>query len=156
MEINTSDAKTREEALHIIINKMNKAFCIPIAYKLDQSGCSCCLSEYFYLICMMKNEYKIFSYNGYIKHKKTCAIIRCSCNEPFVWKNINPIEEKLENFKNLEYFESFISIIKNDTWVYDLKIFIEQQQENKSIYEYNEDKEEDNYENLKNHKFYFN
>ena len=50
--LNTSNAKTRDEALNIIITQMNNSSLYkPIAYKLDESGCSCCRSEYFNLIC---------------------------------------------------------------------------------------------------------
>ena len=151
--LNTSNAKTRDEALNIIITQMNNSSLYkPIAYKLDESGCSCCRSEYFNLICKIWDEYKIFSYDGYIKHANTCALIRCSCDQPFIWKNINPIEQKYENFVSIE--ETFTSI-KNDKWYDDLKYFFEQQKENKAIYKYNEDEDEETNLSEKNYSFYF-
>jgi hypothetical protein len=161
--LNTSNAKTRDQALNIIIKQMtNSLLYIPLAYKLDGSGCSCCFSEYFYLICKVKNEYKILFYDSYIKHSKNCAIIRCTCNEPFIWNNINPEERKYEDFSSIN--ETFTSI-NDDSWYNDFTYFIEQQQENKNIYEYNEDEDDasDKYEyeyiktdiTKKNYSFYF-
>lgn len=148
--LNTSNAKTREEALNIIIKQTNNSLYKPIAYKLDESGCSCCRSEYFDLICKIGDEYKIFSYNGYIKHLNSCAIIRCSCDEPFIWKNINPKEQCYENFVSIS--ETFTSI-KDNTWYDDYKYFFEQQEENKAICKYNEEEETNLSE--KNYAFYF-
>ena len=124
----------------------------PLAYRLDESGCSCCRSEYFDLICKVENEYKILSYNGYIKHSNDCAIVRCSCYQPFTWKNINPKQQKYEDF-DLSIFETFTSV-KDDTWYNDFKYFFEQQEENKAIYIYNEYEDTNIYE--KNYAFYFN
>ena len=155
--LNTSNAKTRGQALNIIIKQMtNSLLYRPVAYRLDGSGCSCCLSEYFQLICKVRNEYKILYYDGYIKHAKNCALIRCSCNEPFMWNNINPKEQNYETFVSIA--ETFTSI-DDETWYDDFKYFVEQQQENKNICKYNEDKDEDEYEKnditKKNYAFYF-
>jgi hypothetical protein len=150
IKLNTGNAKTRNEALNIITNNMNNTLCHPLAYMFDQSGCSCCRSEYFYLICKIKNEYKIFCYNGYINHTKDCAIMRCSCNEQFSWKNIDPIEINYDN-DNFN-FNTFTSI-KDNTWYDDCFSFFEQQKENNNIFFYNEN---DNCDILhKNYKFYF-
>jgi hypothetical protein len=149
--LNTLNAKTRDQALHIIINQMTESLIyIPLAYKLEESRCSCCRSEYFNLICKVNNEYKILRYNGYIKHKLDCALIRCSCNEPFTWSNINPKEEPNENLVFL--FKSYTSIIDNG-WYDDYTYFVEQQQENMNICKYNEEIETDVSE--KNWAFYF-
>jgi hypothetical protein len=151
--LNTSNAKTRDQAVNIIIKQMiDSLLYIPLAYKLDGSGCSCCRSEYFYLICKVCNEYKILFYDGYIKHSNDCALIRCSCYQSFTWKNINPKEENYENFASeLETFTS----IKDNTWYDDFYYFVEQQEENNAIYKYNENENEnaDIYE--KNYAFYF-
>ena len=49
--LNTQNSKTRDHALHTIIDNMNKTSSyVPFAYNLDGSNCSCCLSEYFYLV----------------------------------------------------------------------------------------------------------
>jgi hypothetical protein len=150
--LNTSNAKTRDQALNIIIKQMtNSLLYIPLAYKLEKSGCSCCRSEYFDLICKVRNEYKILCYDGYIKHTNDCALIRCSCNEPFMWNNINPKEQKYENFVSIS--ETFTSI-KDNTWYDDFKYFFKQQQENKNIYKYNEE-DEDTDISKKNYAFYF-
>jgi hypothetical protein len=150
MVTNTSNAKTRDQALNIIIKQMtNSLQYIPLAYKLEESGCSCCRSEYFDLICKVGNEYKILCYDGYIKHANDCALIRCSCDAPFRWNNINPKEQTYENFISIS--ETFTSI-KDNTWYEDFKTFFEQQQENKNIYEYNEQEEIDL---SKNYAFYF-
>ena len=149
--LNTSNARNRDEALNTIIKNMNKSMLYkPVAYMLDQSGCSCCRSEYFYLICKIKNEYKVLCYNGHVKHTNNCAITRCLCDESFIWKNIKPTEEKCKDFKSI--LESFVSI-NDDIWKDDYINFLEQQQENKDIYEYNEDNEDDKLN--KNHDFYF-
>lgn len=149
--LNTSKSLTRIEALNTIIIQMKKSLIYtPIAYMFDGSGCSCCLSEYFYLICKIKNEYKILHYDGYIKHTNSCALIRCSCKEPFTWKNINPIEINCENI--VDILDRFISII-NHTWYDDFIYFIEQQRENKAIQTYNENEESNLSE--KNYDFYF-
>jgi hypothetical protein len=149
--LNTSNAKTRDQALNIIIKQMtNSLLYIPLAYKLEESGCSCCRSEYFDLICKVRNEYKILCYDGYIKHTNDCARIRCSCDKPFMWNNINSKEQKYEDFVSIS--ETFTSI-KDDTWYDDFKYFFEQQQENNNIYKYNEDEETDIPK--KNYAFYF-
>ncbi len=148
--LHTSNAKTRDQAFDIIIKQMtNSILYIPLAYKLEESECSCCRSESFDLICKVGNEYKILCYDGYIKHKNDCARIRCSCDEPFTWKNIYPKEQKYEDFFDIS--ETFTSI-KENTWYDDFKYFFEQQQENENIYKYNEDEEMDD---LKNYGFYF-
>jgi hypothetical protein len=150
MVLNTSNAKTRDQALNIIIKQMTNSLYIPLAYKFEESGCSCCRSEYFDLICKVGNEYKILCYDGYIKHKNDCARIRCSCDEPFRWNNINPKEQKYEDFVSVS--ETFTSINDN-TWYNDFKFFFEQQQENENIYKYNEVEETDIPK--KNYAFYF-
>ena len=148
----TSNAKTREEALNIVINKMkNSIDHTPIAFYFDGSGCSCCLSEYFYLIYKNNNNYKMNVYNGYIKHTKTCPIIRCSCNEPFIWKKIQPEEENID-YTNSNFYKNFIGI-DNNLWYRDYENYQEQQQENKLINEYNNE-EEDTFL-VKNYTFYF-
>jgi hypothetical protein len=146
---NTSNAKTRDQALDIIIKQMtNASLYIPLAYKLEESGCSCCRSESFDLICKVGNDYKILGYDGYIKHKHDCARIRCSCYEPFTWKNIHPKEQKYQEFMDIS--ETFTSI-KDNTWYEEFNDYVEQQKENENIYQYNE--EETDY--LKNYDFYF-
>jgi hypothetical protein len=148
--LNTSYAKSRDQALNIIIKQMTNSLQYnPVAYRLDESECSCCRSEYFDLICKVENEYKILCYDGYIKHSNDCAIIRCSCYQPFIWKNINPKEKNYENL-DLSSFETFTSI-KDNKWYDDFKYFFEQQQENNAIYKYNED----NNIYQKNYAFYF-
>lgn len=148
---NTNNSKTRDEALNIIINQMTESLLyIPIAYNLDESLCSCCLYESFELIYKIGNEYKILYYDGYIKHLNTCAIIRCSCKEPFIWKNINPKEKDIEDV-DLSRFETFTSINDNILWYDDFKYFFKQKLENKEIYKYNEDE----IESVKNYSFYF-
>ena len=148
--LNTSNAKTRDQALHIIIKQMTGSLLYqPVAYRLDESECSCCRSEYFELLCKVENEYKMLCYDGYLKHSNDCAMIRCSCYQPFIWKNINPKEKKYEDI-DVSSVETFTSIHENE-WVDDFKYFVEQQQENKAIYKYNE--EETIYE--KNYAFYF-
>jgi hypothetical protein len=152
--LNTSNSKTREQALNVIIKQMTDSLLyIPLAYRLDESGCSCCRSEYFDLICKVGNEYKILCYHGYIKHSNDCAIVRCSCYQPFTWKNINPKQQKYEDL-DLSSFETFTSV-NNDTWYYDFKYFFEQQQENNAIYKYNEDENKDTNIYEKNYAFYF-
>lgn len=152
--LNTSNAKTRDDALNIIIKQMtNSLLYYPIAYKFGESGCSCCRSEYFDLICKIENEYKILFYDGYIKHTNSCALVRCSCEEPFIWKNITPKEQNYEYYKNI--LETFTSI-KENTWYDDFKYFFEQKQENKEIYKYNEDDAEETNISEKNYSFYFN
>ena len=149
--LNTSNAKNRDQAFNIIIKQMtNSLLYVPLAYKLEESGCSCCRSESFDLICKVGNEYKILSYDGYIKHTNDCARIRCSCDAPFRWNHINPKEQKYEDFVSIS--ETFTSI-KDDTWYDDFKYFFEQQQENNNIYEYNENEETDI--SKKNYAFYF-
>ena len=148
--LNTSDAKTRDQALNIIIKQMShSSMYIPLAYKLDGSRCSCCRSEYFDLICKVGEEYKILCYEGYIKHANDCFLIRCSCNKPFIWKNINPKEENYEN--DVSIYETYTPI-KDNTWYDDFKYFFEQQQENNNILKYNE---EDDDITEKNYAFYF-
>ena len=152
--LNTSNSKTREQALNVIIKQMTDSLLyIPLAYRLDESGCSCCRSEYFDLICKVRNEYKILCYDGYIKHSNDCAGTRCSCYQPFTWKNINPKDKKYENL-DLSSFETFTSV-NNDTWYDDFKYFFEQQEENNAIYKYNEDENEDTNIYEKNYAFYF-
>jgi hypothetical protein len=147
---NTSNAKTRDQALDIIIKQMtNASLYIPLAYKLEESGCSCCRSESFDLICKVGNEYKILGYDGYIKHKNDCERIRCSCDEPFTWKNIHPKEQKYQEFMDIS--ETFTSI-KDNTWYEEFNDYVEQQKENENIYQYNEEEET---ECLKNYDFYF-
>ncbi len=164
--LNTHDAKTRIDALNAIIKQMsNSTSHIPIAYMFNESCCSCCRSECFDLICKTKSEYKILCYSGYIKHTNICALIRCSCNEPFIWKNIIPEEKNYKNYENYEnmlYVLCLFTPIKDDLWYDDCKYFFEQQQENKFICEYNEDEDEDEDENVnskdsfgKNYDFYF-
>lgn len=67
-----------------------------------------------------------------------------------MWNNINPKEQKYENFISIS--ETFTSI-KDNTWYDDFKYFFEQQQENKNIYKYNENEETDI--SKKNYAFYF-
>lgn len=154
--LNTSNAKTRDQALNIIITKMyNTPKYNPVAYRLHGSGCSCCLSENFDIICKVEHEFKFLCYEGYIKHSKDCALIRCSCNNPFIWKNINPKEKNYENF--ISILDTFIPI-KDNTFHNDLQYFFEQKEENKLIYNYNETNEnnsDDEYISKKNYKFYF-
>jgi hypothetical protein len=148
--LNTANAKTRDQALDIITKQMtNSTLYIPLAYKLDESGCSCCRSESFDLICKVGDEYKILGYDGYIKHKNDCARIRCSCDAPFTWKNINPKEQKYDG--SFDIAVTFTSI-KDNTWFEECNHYFEQQQENTNIYKYNED---DEIEYLKNYDFYF-
>lgn len=148
--LNTSKANTCIKALNIIIKNMNNSsLYVPLAYQLCESGCSCCRAEYFYLICKIVNEYKIYCYNGIIKHTNICAIIRCSCNEPFTWKNINPVEKDFCNI-NIEHFVS----INDDTWRNDFKMFCDLQQENNDIKIYNDDNDDEDI-SLKNYSFYF-
>lgn len=93
--LNTGNSRFRDDALNKVINNMNKSLLYePLGYKLSGSGCSCCLSECFYLVCRIGFDYKIFIYDGYINHSNKCAGIRCTCGEPFIWKNINPMEVK--------------------------------------------------------------
>jgi len=147
---NTSNAKNRDQALDTILKQMtNSIIYIPLAYKLDESGCSCCRSESFDIICKVGDEYKILGYDGYIKHKHDCERIRCSCDEPFTWKNIHPKEQKYQEFVNIS--ETFTSI-KDNTWYEEFTYFFQQQQENENIYHYNEEEET---ECLKNYDFYF-
>lgn len=156
--LNTSNSKSRDDALNKIINNMNKSTnYVPIAYKYDGSGCSCCLSEYFYLVCKINNEYKIFKYNGYIIHSKDCAIIRCSCNNPFKWKTINPTEEKINDYELENFLENVIAIKNNNILINEYKLFIDQQTENKNICKYNDDSDynEDFDNKLKNYSYYF-
>jgi hypothetical protein len=148
--LNTSNAKTRDQALNIILKQMTNSLYIPLAYKLEESGCSCCRSECFDLICKVGNEYKFLCYDGYIKHTNDCELIRCSCDAPFKWNNINPTEQTYDHFDSIS--ETFTSINDN-TWYDDFKFFFEQQQENHNIYEYNEKDETDVAK--KNYAFYF-
>lgn len=156
MDVNTGNSSTRDEALNNIINKMNRSSSYsPLAYKLDGSGCSCCLSEYFYLLCKINYEYKLFCYYGYINYKTTCAIIRCTCEEPFIWINIKPVEHIITD-SELKYFLSVLSSIDNDDWIVDWQDFLTQQKENNEIYKYNEsDADSDDNDENKNYSYYF-
>lgn len=148
--LNTENSKTRDDALNKIIQKMNKSLIYkPIAYKYEGSGCSCCLSEYFYLICKIKDKYKIFCYNGYINHTKECAIIRCTCDNPFIWKNIIPKEENIVEICEI-YFTSKSTSIQDDNWIYEFKEYVIQEKENDAVFKYNE-----NEDDKKNYLYYF-
>lgn len=154
--LNTCNSKSRAEALDKIINNMNKSLLYkPLGYKLDGSGCSCCLSEYFYLVCKVQNDYKIFIYDGYINHTNKCAGIRCTCGEPFIWKNINPREKNFRE-SELEYFLEIVISIGDDSWKDDYKLYLEQQKEYEDIRKYNEDDDKNNDKLLKNYSYYFN
>jgi hypothetical protein len=154
--LNTGDSRSRADALDKIIKNMNNSSLYkPLGYKLDGSGCSCCLSEYFYLVCKVQNDYKIFVYDGYIRHTSTCAYIRCTCREPFIWKNINPQEK---NFKEseLEYFLGIVISIGDYAWKDDFELYLKQQKENEDIRKYNEDNDDNTDIPLKNYFYYFN
>ena len=171
---NTLNAKTREEAFDIIIEQMrNSVIYEPVAYEFRQSGCSCCLYESFTLIYKVNNEYKMLEYVGYINHLDNCALIRCTCNQPFIWSNINPKEIKcdvneretdyiLKNFTSIN--DDFTSINddnwQDDNWKDEYETFIKQQIENDAIYKYNEDDDGDEYDIFyyvhgKNYAYYF-
>jgi hypothetical protein len=168
INLNTSNANSRVDALNIIIKKMTKSslYC-PVAYKNDGSGCSCCLSEYFYIICKINNEYKIFWYNGYIIHKNDCHVIRCSCYNNFIWTNINPVElnfvefvdelcysdKKYEICNNIDRLFEYFTSIDNNLWQNEFENYYYQQKENEEIYLYNEN---NNDEIMKNYDYYFN
>jgi len=156
---NTLDSKTREEALQKIINNMNESlYYKPLAYMLEQSNCSCCRSEYFYLIYKnMDNEVKTLCYSANIFHANTCAIIRCTCNKPFTWKNINPIEKYFTERELTYVFDYFTGL--DESWVEDYCFYEKQKKENEEIYKYNEDADENDETNnfiKKNYLFYFN
>lgn len=155
--LNTGNSKSREEALNKIINNMHKSlFCEPLGYKFGGSGCSCCLSEYFYLICKIGSDYKIFMYDGYIEHTNKCAGVRCTCEESFKWKNVNPVEEDMsQNQSEIEYLLETMVSIKDETWKDDYKLFLEQQKENENIQKYNDNDDCDE-KSLKNYSYYFN
>jgi hypothetical protein len=154
--LNTGNSFSREEALNRIIKNMDDTLLyIPLAYKFEQSGCSCCLSEDFYLVYKINLDIKCVIYRGYINHTNKCAGIRCTCGEPFIWKNIIPEETILEK-DTLKHF----TFIKEDSWMYDWEEYIIEQQklqeENEKIYKYNEEDEEDEENtNLKNYSYYF-
>jgi hypothetical protein len=64
--LNTSNAKTRDEAFHLIIEKMSHSMqYIRLAYKFEHSYCSCCSYEYFHILCKVLNNYRILSYDAY-------------------------------------------------------------------------------------------
>ena len=154
--LNTGDSRSRADALDKIIKNMNNSSLYkPLGYKLDGSGCSCCLSEYFYLVCKVQNDYKIFVYDGYIRHTSTCAYIRCTCGEPFIWKNINP-QEKNFGESELEYFLGIVISIGDCAWKDDFELYLKQQKENEDIRKYNEDNDDNTYIPLKNYFYYFN
>lgn len=157
--MNTEDSKTRDDALNKIIEKMNSSlFYEPIAYILEQSGCSCCLSESFYLLCKIKEDYKLFQYDAYINHTNKCAMIRCTCGSPFIWKNIEPKEINFVKYPE-EYFISNSIAIQNNNWIDEYQQYIIQKKENDEITKYNEniseDYENDTNKNLKNYYYYF-
>jgi len=159
MNFNTYDCSTREEALQLIIQNMKKTKeYTPLGYYLDHSGCSCCRADYFYIMFLYKSNYQMIIYNANIKHDSNCRIIRCSCYDPFDWKNINPEEKEIEE-KSIEYWlEKLISVDKNnDLWKSDFEYYFyyhfQQEKENNSIFEYNESNE-DNVNN-KNYNYYF-
>ena len=153
--LNTFDSTNRNDALNKIINNMtNSSEYKPLAYMLDQSNCSCCRSEYFYLVCKNdKNEIKILGYYGLIKHNNNCSIIRCTCDEPFAWKNINPIEKHFLDCELPHLFDNFIGI-NDESWIDDYYLYQEQKKENEEIYYYNENEENDKFQE-KNSRFYF-
>lgn len=145
--LNTNNSTSRDEALDKIIHSMNKSLSYkPLWYKLEQSGCSCCLAEYFYLVCKIEYEYKILVYHGYISHSNKCAGIRCTCGNPFIWKNINPIEKTVEDYE-LEYFLKTLISIEDDIWKDEYKLFLEQQKDYKNDYFIDKP--------LKNYSYYF-
>lgn len=170
---NTHKSYTRDDALHEITTNMKKSGIYePLGYIFDESGCSCCLSEYFYLIykCKIRGDtlYKVCSYHGTINHTNDCYGSRCSCFQYFIWKNINP-NAKVQTFKDgyedeLNYcLEKYISLKENDDWKNDYCLFLQQQKENEEIQKYIEEKENEEKENeenylyqkLKNYSYYF-
>ena len=153
--LNTQNSKTRDHALNTIIDNMNKTSSyVPFAYNLDGSNCSCCLSEYFYLVCKINSDYKILMYDGYINHTSNCAGIRCTCGEPFIWKNINPSIITFTE-SELEYFLETTMSIRDDEWKDDYKSFLEQQKQCESMQKYNENDDTNADEPLKNYSYYF-
>lgn len=154
--LNTGNSRSRSEALDKIITNMNiSSLYKPLGYNLDGSGCSCCLSEYFYLVCKVQNDYKIFVYHGYINHTSRCAGIRCTCRESFIWKDINPQEKNFME-SELEYFLRIVISIGDDAWKDDFELYLKQQKEYEDIRKYNEDNDDNTDIPLKNYSYYFN
>lgn len=161
MNLSTDNSKTIHDALRKIIDKLNQTSSpyIPISYQMDGSGCSCCRSEYFYLIYKIKstNEYKMFCYHAAIHHATNCAIIRCSCDAPFLWKNITPTDAHIDDMSD-SYAELHFSPVdtNNEKWFVDVIECRTQQLENEEIARYNEkDDDADAEAGEKNRRFYF-
>jgi len=170
---NTHNSFSREQALDEVITNMKKSKLYePLGYYFDGSGCSCCLSEYFYLVYKQhvprECRYRMCFYDGDINHTKTCPVIRCNCFVYFIWKNINPCSHSFKDKDELESFlQNFISFQENDDWKKDYYDFFVQEQENEEIRKYNKEDEEDEDEDedmldkdkysyyLKNFSFYF-
>ena len=139
--ISTGNASDRESALHNVLQKNKNA----IAYKFDGSGCSCCRSSYFYLLCKSNNgyAYEMYCYHGNLTHDRDCALIRCSCNSSFTWENITPTKENLNEFLLKDMIESFIPIT-DKSWDFDYLTYLELEQENQKIKDMIDKDEKDN------------
>jgi len=148
----TEKSNNRIDALNLILNKQENI----IAYLIDGSGCSCCLSEYFDIIVFDNNMYTLYRYSAYQKHLPDCALIRCSCNSPFIWKNISPNKIEKSYFINLDSFTPTVCETDWKNHMYNYKIIMEQMQENEEIEEYIKKCEYQDYEFLgkKNILFY--
>ena len=164
MNFNTTNCTTREEALEYIIQNMKKTIdYIPLAYRLEHSGCSCCRADYFYLLFLYKGNYEMITYHANMKHERNCLHIRCWCHDPFDWKNINPERNEIVETEIQYWLDCMISVNKkdNDSWKLDFEYYFyyyfQQEIENNAILEYNniddDNKEEEVY--LKNYHYYF-
>jgi hypothetical protein len=156
--VSTLNSNSRKSALTNVIKQIDQLIqCQSIAYKFNQSGCSCCLSESFDLLCKIGDDYKLLSYDAYIKHTHACLLIRCTCKQPFVWKHILPIEQNvLDVNQNNEYINTFIPLTNNLLWLDEYYYYYEVQQQNQAILIYNNDEVEDEINSqLKNYSYYF-
>ena len=153
--LNTHNSKTREEALNKIIKNMNSSSsCKPLAYHLDGSGCSCCLSEYFYLLCKINNDYKILSYDGYINHTDKCVLVRCSCREPFIWKNINPTEKTFGE-SEIQFLIENMTPIKDFSYIQEYQLYLKEQKYFDNLQKYIDEEDDKMDRPLKNFSYYF-
>lgn len=153
-DIKTRNSQSRDQAFFTVMQKMKSSLIYePLAIKYYESGCSCCLSESFTILCKTKDDYKTFYYNAKMYHSKNCAVIRCTCNVSFDWKNITPQIKSVDESFNMCNFSS----IEDDNWKYDFEYYISQMEENNSIYKYNDDSdsEDEYFKDKKNHLFYF-
>ena len=153
MHLSTGNSKTRDEALkHILILMPN---CI--AYRVDGSNCSCCLSEYFEIITYQNARYKTYIYDGYQKHANDCVLIRCSCNVPFTWKNICPSCPIMNMVINFDHFVPLIVETKWNEHQTNIICQMEQNIENEEIQKYIKTTSKFDIDSTqKNASFYFN